>query len=111
MATRMTEITEWVRVGRDRYGLIHVEVWSAAPGGNGVVCDEIMIPADALAETEHADEQRHRHFDARRQPAHQVVHCTRRQVHWRHGQRLGCMGWSRHPPSISELWPLWLLLW
>ena len=19
------------------------------------------------------------------------------------------MGWSRHPPSISELWPLWLL--
>ena len=49
MATRMTEITEWVRVGRDRYGLIHVEVWSAAPGGNGVVCDEIMIPADALA--------------------------------------------------------------
>jgi hypothetical protein len=38
-----------VRVGRDRYGLIHVEVWSAAREGNGVVCDEIMIPADALA--------------------------------------------------------------
>jgi len=48
---------------------------------------------------------------ARWQHAHQIVNCARRQVHWRHGQRLGGRGWFRHPPSISDLWPLWLLLW
>jgi hypothetical protein len=35
----------------------------------------------------------------------------RRQIHWRHGQSMGGLGWSRHPPSFSDLWPLWLLLW
>jgi hypothetical protein len=49
MAFRMVEITERVRVGRDREGRLHVEVWSAAPGGKGVECDEIVLPGDAVA--------------------------------------------------------------
>ena len=76
-------------------------------GGTG----EASLVVDELA-SKHGDEHdADKVRGARRQRAHQVVHCTRRQVHWQHGQRLGGMGWFRHPPSISELWPLWLLLW
>ena len=48
---------------------------------------------------------------ARRQRAHQAVDRTSRQVYWLYGQRLRCIGWFRHPLSISDLWPLWLLIW
>ena len=34
-----------------------------------------------------------------------------RQVYWLDGQRLGGIGWFRHPPNIPDFWPLWLLLW
>jgi hypothetical protein len=39
------------------------------------------------------------------------VDCTRGQVHWLRVQSKSGIGWSRHPPSISDLWPLWLLNW
>ena len=39
----------------------------------------------------------------RRQNVHQVVDCLCRQIHWRHGQGMGGLGWSRHPPSFSVL--------
>ena len=45
------------------------------------------------------------------QRTNQAVDRTRGQVYWLSGQRLECRGWFRHPPSISDLWPLWLLLW
>jgi hypothetical protein len=48
---------------------------------------------------------------ARRQRANQAVDRTSSQVYWLYGQRLGCIGWFTHPPSISDLWPLLLLIW
>ena len=48
---------------------------------------------------------------ARGQSANQVVHSARSQVHWLRGQMTRCIGWFRHPPSISELWPPSLLIW
>ena len=48
---------------------------------------------------------------ASRQSANQVVDSTRGQVNWLRGQMKSCIGWFRHPPSISELWPLLLLHW
>ena len=76
-------------------------------GGTG----QAPLMVDELA-SKHSDEHdADKVRGARGQRANQVVDRTRRQVHWLHGQRLGCMGWSRHPPSISELWPLWLLIW
>ena len=72
---------------------------------------EAPLMVDELA-SKHGDEHdADKVCGARGQRANQGVDCTRSQVHWLHGQRLGGMGWSRHSPSISELWPLWLLIW
>ena len=72
---------------------------------------QASLVVDELARKHGKEHEADKVRRARRQRVNQVVDCTRRQVHWRHGQRLGGMGWFRHPPSISELWPLWLLLW
>ena len=48
---------------------------------------------------------------ASRQSANQVVNSTSSQVHWLRGQMKRGIGWFRHPPSLSELWPPLLLLW
>ncbi len=45
------------------------------------------------------------------QRGHYAVDRICRQVYWLDGQRLGCLGWFRHPPSIPDFWPLWLLIW
>lgn len=36
------------------------------------------------------------------QRVNQAVDCTRRQIYWLDGQRLGGIGWFRHPPSIPD---------
>ena len=48
---------------------------------------------------------------ARGQTANQVVDGTCSQVLWLRGQMTRCIGWFRHPPNISELWPPLLLIW
>src|SRR5262249_49016482 len=47
---------------------------------------------------------------ARGQTTNQVVRGISSQINWLRGQTKRCMGWFRHPPSISELWPLLLLI-
>jgi hypothetical protein len=47
---------------------------------------------------------------ARGQHANQAVDRTSSQIYWLYGQRLGCIRWSRRPSSISDLWPLLLLI-
>ena len=47
----------------------------------------------------------------RRQTENQSIHNTRGQIHWLRGQRQRGLGWSRHPPNISNLWPPWLRNW
>jgi hypothetical protein len=45
------------------------------------------------------------------QRVQQAVDRTRRQIYWLGGQRLGGIGWFRHPLSIPEFWLLWLHIW
>jgi hypothetical protein len=60
----------------------------------------------------HSDEHDTNDVRAAHRPrANHATDRTRSQVSWLSGQRLGCIGWSRHPPSIVDLWPLWLLIW
>jgi hypothetical protein len=72
---------------------------------------EAPLMVDELASKhgdEHdADEVR----GARGQSANQGVHSTSGQVNWGRGQLTRGIGWFRHPPSISNLWPLLLPIW
>ena len=72
---------------------------------------EAPLMVDELA-GEHSD----KHYGdevsgARGQTTNQVVQGTSSQVNWLRGQTKRCTGWFRHPPSISEFWPLLLLIW
>src|SRR5712691_159595 len=72
---------------------------------------EPPLRVDELAGTHRDEYDPEKVRGARRQRAQQVVTGTRSQVHWLRGQRKRALGWSRHPPSISDFWPLLLLNW
>ena len=72
---------------------------------------ETPLMADELAGKHSEEYDAEKVRGARWQRAQQVVNCARCQVHWLRGQRKRAIGWSRHPPSISDFWPLLLLNW
>lgn len=78
-------------------------------GQRGAGETPLMVDELAGKHSEEHDAQKVR--GTRGQRVQQVVKCMRCQVHWLRGQRKRAIGWSRHPPSISDFWPLLLLNW
>ena len=69
------------------------------------------LMVDELAGTHGDEHDANEVRGARRQRANQSIHGTGDQVNWGRGQMTRGIGWFRHPPSISNLRPLLLLIW